>query len=159
MKNFRGFRVFEYALWQKAKTRKCRKSTEGFLNKKKHSSLTVAITRKLLKATNLLSKFHFGFNNKKSHFQASMLSLPWWIGATLWELHPQRTKWKVLNSLNTLRNELIKIFRGFLVFEYALWQKAKTQKVRKSPEKFLNQKPPIVNRYHYQKTTTKQFQW
>ena len=28
---FRGFRVFQYALWQKAKTRKRRKSTESFL--------------------------------------------------------------------------------------------------------------------------------
>ena len=31
-KIIRGFRIFEYALWQKTKTRKCRKSTESFLN-------------------------------------------------------------------------------------------------------------------------------
>ena len=31
---FRGFRVFEYVLWQKTKTRKCRKSKESFLNQK-----------------------------------------------------------------------------------------------------------------------------
>ena len=35
MKIFRGFLVFEYALWQKMKTWKCRKSAEGFLDKKK----------------------------------------------------------------------------------------------------------------------------
>ena len=31
---FRGFRVFEYALWQKTKTWKCRKSTESLENQK-----------------------------------------------------------------------------------------------------------------------------
>ena len=36
-KIFRGFRLFEYALWQKTKTRKRRKSTESFLNQKAHS--------------------------------------------------------------------------------------------------------------------------
>ena len=48
MKVFRGFRVFEYALWQKAKTGKCQKLTDSFLNKK-HLLLTVTIARKLLK--------------------------------------------------------------------------------------------------------------
>ena len=33
-KIFREFRVFEYVLWQKTKTEKCRKSTESFLNQK-----------------------------------------------------------------------------------------------------------------------------
>ena len=33
-KIFREFRVFEYVLWQKMKTWKCRKSTESFLNQK-----------------------------------------------------------------------------------------------------------------------------
>ena len=37
-----------YSLLQKAKTQKCPKSTESFLNKN-HSLLTVTITRKLLK--------------------------------------------------------------------------------------------------------------
>ena len=31
---FRRFRASECVLWQKTKTRKCRKSTESFLNKK-----------------------------------------------------------------------------------------------------------------------------
>ena len=44
-----GFRVFEYAPWQKTKTRKYRKSIESFPNKK-HSLLTVSITRKMLKS-------------------------------------------------------------------------------------------------------------
>ena len=38
-----------------------------------------------------------------------------------------------------------KIFCGFRVFEYALWQKTKTRKCRKSTESFLNQKAPSVN--------------
>ena len=38
------------------------------------------------------------------------------------------------------------IFRGFRVFEYALWQKTKTGKRRKSTESFLNQKIHIANR-------------
>ena len=37
-KIFRGFRVFEYVLWQKVKTRKCRKLTESFLNQKNTQS-------------------------------------------------------------------------------------------------------------------------
>ena len=36
LKIFLSFRVFEYALWQKTKTRKCWKSTESFLNQKIH---------------------------------------------------------------------------------------------------------------------------
>ena len=50
MKIFRGFRVFEFALWQETETWKCRESTESFLNEKKNLLLTVAITRKLLKS-------------------------------------------------------------------------------------------------------------
>ena len=45
-----------------------------------------------------------------------------------------------ITSLNTSKNELLKIFRGFRVFEYALWQKTKTRKRRKSTESFLSQK-------------------
>ena len=45
---FHGFRVFEYALWQKTEIWKFWKSTESFLNKKT-LLLMVAITRKLLK--------------------------------------------------------------------------------------------------------------
>ena len=37
MKTFRGFRVFEYALWQKAKIRKYRESTKSFRNQKASS--------------------------------------------------------------------------------------------------------------------------
>ena len=57
------------------------------------------------------------------------------------------------------------MFRGLRVFEYALWQKnekrktknkkTKTQKCRKSTESFINQKIPIFNSYHYQKTAKK----
>ena len=34
-----------------------------------------------------------------------------------------------INSLNTSKNVLMKIFRGFRVFQYALWQKANTWKM------------------------------
>ena len=45
----------------------------------------------------------------------------------------------------TSKSSKYKIFRGFRVFEYALWQKTKTLKCRKSTESFLNQKTPTVN--------------
>ena len=45
-----------------------------------------------------------------------------------------------INSLNTLKNELMKIFCGFQAFEYALWQETKPRKHWKSTESFLNQK-------------------
>ena len=45
-----------------------------------------------------------------------------------------------INALSTSRIELLKTFHGFRVFEYALWQKTKTWKCRKSTESFLNQK-------------------
>ena len=58
-------------------------------------------------------------------------------------LKVQNAQWSAqnqINSLNTLKNELVKIFRGFRVFEYALCQNMKTRKRRKSTESFLNQK-------------------
>ena len=45
-----------------------------------------------------------------------------------------------INSLSASRNELMKIFRGFRIFKYALWQKTKTQKCWRSTKGFLNQK-------------------
>ena len=65
MEIFRGFRVFEYALWQKTKTRKYWKLTATFLNKKQ-PLLTATNTRK---AINFLSKYNFRFNNKKATFK------------------------------------------------------------------------------------------
>ena len=50
-----------------------------------------------------------------------------------------------MNSLNTLKNELMKIFSGFRFFEYALWLKTKTWKRRKSTKSFLNQKAPTIH--------------
>ena len=49
-----------------------------------------------------------------------------------------------INSLNTLKNELMKIFRAFRVFEHAMWQKTKTQKYRKSTGSFLNKRTHSV---------------
>ena len=48
-----------------------------------------------------------------------------------------------ITSLNTPKNELLKIFRGFRVFDYALWQKTKTRNGRKSTESFLNLKDQV----------------
>ena len=39
----------------------------------KHPVLTINITGNCLNVTNLLFQYHFGFNNKKSYFQASMI--------------------------------------------------------------------------------------
>ena len=64
-----------------------------------------------------------------------------------------------INSLSTSKDNLMKIFRGFRGFEYALWQKSKTRKGWKSTESFLNQKRPIANSYHYQKTAEKLAIW
>ena len=46
---FRRFQDFEWVLWLKTKTRKRRKSTESFLNKKTYPLLTITITGKLIK--------------------------------------------------------------------------------------------------------------
>ena len=58
-KIFRGFRVFEYALWQKAKTRTCRKSPESFLNQKSTQCQPFTITRKLLKSNDFVIQVQF----------------------------------------------------------------------------------------------------
>ena len=48
-----------------------------------------------------------------------------------------------ITSLNTSKNELLKIFGGFRVFKYDLWTKTKTRKRRKSTESFLNLKDQV----------------
>ena len=135
MEIFRGFRLFEYALWQKTKTRTWRKLTELLGNKKTPIVNGFSLLENCYKATNFISKHHFGFHNKKSHFQASMVCSFWWSWATRWELCPEHTK--CLES--TRFNELTKILWGFRVFRYALWQKTKTWKRRKSTESFLTE--------------------
>ena len=94
-------------------------------------------------------QYHFGFSNRKSKFQASIVSAPSQLWATFWEFCLEHTKYlekinaqNQINRLNTLKNELPKVFRVFGGFVYALWQKAKTWKCRKPTESFLNQKPP-----------------
>ena len=56
-------------------------------------------------------------------------------------LNTQNTFKGALNKVNgliTSKNSVIKIVRGFRVFEYALWQERKTQKRRKSTKGILN---------------------
>ena len=73
-------------------------------------------------------------------------------------LNTQNTFKGALNKVNgliTSKNSVIKIVRGFRVFEYALWQVAKTQKCVKSTKGVLNQKTLIGSSYHYQETAEK----
>ena len=73
-------------------------------------------------ATNLLSKHHFNFNNKKSYFQASMLGFvdnfeQHFESCVLNTRNPLKRALNKVNGLYTLKNELIAIFSGFCVFE------------------------------------------
>ena len=52
-------------------------------------------------------------DNFKQHFESCVLNTQ----------NPLKRALNKVNGLNTLKNELIKIFSGFRVFEYALWQK------------------------------------
>ena len=137
MKIFRGFWVFEYALWQKTKTRKCRKSTESFLNQKTHivnsyhyqktaeklpiwylSTIMALITRK----ATFKQWQQMLIDNFEQHFESCALNAE----------NAQKSAGNQINSLNASKNVLMKILRGFRVFEYALQQKTKTRKCRKS---------------------------
>ena len=73
MKIFRGLGVFEYAVWQKTKTRKYRKSKESFLNKKA-STVKVNITRKLLNSYQFVIKYRLSFNKKKMQLSSFNIS-------------------------------------------------------------------------------------
>ena len=65
MKSFCGFRVFEYALWQVAKTRKCRKSAESFLNKKIYRIYWTLVELKIIfHSRKLYVSFIFALNSK-----------------------------------------------------------------------------------------------
>ena len=77
---------------------------------------------------NLLSKHHFGFNNQKSHFKAIIVNAhdnfeQHFGNCVLNVQNAQKSAQNQINSLSYSRNELIKIFRGFHVFKYALWRK------------------------------------
>ena len=50
-------------------------------------------------------------NNFEQHFEISTLNAQ----------NAKKSAGNQINNLNTSKNELIKIFRGFCVFEYALW--------------------------------------
>ena len=79
---------------------------------------------------NLLSKINFGFNNKKATFK-----LQWQVLIDIFEQHfespilitqnANNFDRNQINSVNTSKNELMEIFRGFHGSEYALWQKIK----------------------------------
>ena len=49
-----------------------------------------------------------------------------------------------INSVITSKNEVMKIFRGFCVFEYALCEKVKNGKCRKLPESILDKKHQLL---------------
>ena len=154
MKIFRGFRVFEYALWQKPNSRKCWKSTESFLSQKTPTvnSYHYQTTAKELPIWYLSTIF--GFNNQRSYlFQGSMLNFvdnfeQHFESCVLITQNPLKIALSKINGLNTSKIQLIKIFRGFRGFEYALQQNTKTRKCRKSSKSPLNQKTAIVNSSH-----------
>ena len=128
MKIFRGFRDFEYALWQKTKTRKSRKSAESFLNQKQ-PVLTLYRYQKTVKKKSiyylstilalLTEKVTFMLQQKlllddfEQQFQSCVLNVR----------NTCKSAQNQINRLNTSKHELIKIFRGFRIFKYALWQK------------------------------------
>ena len=59
-------------------------------------------------------------------------------------LNSQNAHKSAQNQIN--EHELMKIFCGFRVFEYALWQKTKMLEINRKLSKLKN---PIVNSYHY----------
>ena len=158
MKILRGFRVYEYAPWQKLKTRKSWKSTESFLNQK----IPIVNCYHYQKTAKKLPIWYistiFGFNNQKSYlFQGSILSFvdnfeQHFESCALITQNPLKIALNKINCLNTSKIQLIEIFRGFRVFEYVLQQNSKTQKRQKSSKSPLNQKTPIVNSYHQLKS-------
>ena len=81
-------------------------------------------------------------DNFEQHFEICVLNTQ----------NPLKRGLNKVNGLNTSKSEVIKIFRGFRVFEFALRRKVKTRKCPKSTESFLNKKSPIVNDKNYSKT-------
>ena len=68
-KIFCGFRIFGYVLCQKEENLEMPEINRKLSKSKKHRVLTFTVTIKLLKAIPLLSKYNFGFNNKKATFK------------------------------------------------------------------------------------------
>ena len=121
MKFFRVFRLFEYSLWQKTKTWKCRKSIASFLNQKTPSSdaLPLLGTAKKISIyclntilTIITEKVTFKLQQKvllndfEQHFQSCILN-----ARDTYESAENQ-----INSLNALKKELIKNFPWFLGF-------------------------------------------
>ena len=52
----------------------------------------------------------------------------------------QKSAQNRINSLNTSRNELMKIFRGFWIFEYALCQKTENPEMQEINRKLSKSK-------------------
>ena len=158
MKIFRGFGIFEYGLRQKVKTWKCQKSTESFLNQK----IAIVNSYHYQKSAKKLSIWYlstiFGFNNKKSYiYQGSMLRFmdnfeQHFEICVLIKQNSLKIALNKINDLNTSKIQLIKIFCGFRVFEYALQQNTKIRKHWKSSKSPLNQKTPIVKSHHQLKS-------
>ena len=86
---------------------------------KKENPKIPEINRKLF---SLLSKYHFGFNNKKSYYQASVLGFvdnfeQHFENCVVNTQNPLKRALNKVNGLNTSKNGLMKIFSGFRVFE------------------------------------------
>ena len=62
----------------------------------------------------------------------------------------QKSAQHKINSLNTFKNELVTIFRGFRVFEYALWQKNENPETPEINRKFSkSKKHSVLSVYRY----------
>ena len=78
----------------------------------------------------MLSKYYFGFNNKKNYFRASVLGFvnnfeQYFESCVLNTQNPFKGALNKVNGLITSKNQVIKIVRGFPVFEYAYGKKRK----------------------------------
>ena len=139
---FRGFRAKNKNLEMPEINRKLSKSKE-------HPVLTVYHYQKTAKKQSLCylstilalitKKLPSSLNGK-----FSLITLSNTLKVKFWS-HKMLRKVLQIRLIVFSKNELTEIFCGFQVFEYALWQKTKTQKCCKSTESFLNKKTPSVN--------------
>ena len=92
----------------------------------------------------------------------SLTNFPFFFSPTLWEFCSEHTKSfkkssEQRNGLNTSKNYLLKIVRGFRVLEYTLWQKNENPEMPEIDWKLPKSiKYSVLMVYRYQKTAKKQ---
>ena len=65
--------------------------------------------------------------------------------------NPLKRALNKVDGLNTSKNQLIKIFRGFRVFEYCSMAKNENQEMPEIHRELSKLKTPIANGWHYRK--------